>query len=130
MLRGSHVKRSRYLHQVSCAAVYILLTDAFANKDMPFQEWLEEKRQLSVQFHYWLTVIELEALLLMLVRSLRESNFEMFLNALDEIAPWMFALDHTNYSRWLPIFIQDIKKLKSKHPHVYNQFQKGHFTSK
>ena len=97
---------------------------------MPFQKWIEEKRQSSVQFHYWLTVIELEALLLKLVRSLRESNFGMFVNALDEIAPWMFALDHTNYSRWLPVFIQDMKMLKSKHTHVCNQFQKGHFTFK
>ena len=97
---------------------------------MSFHQWVEDRRRSFVEFHYWLTVIELEALLLMFVRSLRESNFQMFMNALDEIAPWMFALDHTHYSRWLPIFIQDMKMLEIKHPNIYNEFQKGHFTYK
>jgi hypothetical protein len=52
------------------------------------------------------------------------------MNALDEIAPWMFALDHTHYSRWLPIFIQDMKMFEIKHPNIYNEFQKGHVTYK
>ena len=72
----------------------------------------------------------MEALLLKLVRSLRESNFQIFVNALDEIAPWMFALDHTHYARWFPISIQDLKMLEIKHPDVFCEFQKGRFTCK
>jgi hypothetical protein len=133
MLRGNQVKRSRYVHQVSCAAFYLLLSDAYvesADQDMSFHQWIEDRRRSFVQFHYWLTVIELEALLLMFVRSLRESNFQMFMNALDEFAPWIFALDHTHYSRWLPIFIQDMKMFEIKHPNIYNEFQKGHLLTR
>ena len=72
----------------------------------------------------------MEALLLKLVQSLRASNFQMFVNALDEMAPWMFALDHTHYARWLPIFMQDLKMLEIKHPDVFCEFQKGRFTYK
>ena len=133
MLKGNQVKRSRYVHQVSCATLYLLLTDTYVespSKDVPFHQWIAERRSSSVQFHYWLTVIELEGLLLKLVRSLRESNFQMFVSVLLAIVPWMFALDHTHYSRWLPIFIQDMQMLEMKHPDIYSEFLKGHFTHK
>ena len=117
MLQGKQVKRSRYIHQVSCAALYLLLCDAYVDSERQaetFYHWIEDRHESSAQFHYWITVIEMEVLLLKLVRSLRESNFQMFVNALDEITPWMFALDHTHYARWLPIFIQDLKMLETK----------------
>ena len=46
----------------------------------------------------------------------------MFIGCLEKIAPWMFAMDHTNYARWLPIFIHDLKSLQSDHPGVYKEF--------
>jgi len=30
---------------------------------------------------------------------------------LEALTPWFFALDHTNYSRWLPVHIKDMKSL-------------------
>ena len=60
---------------------------------------------------------------------MRESNFQMSVNALDEIKTWMFALDHTHYARWLPILvanprfsIPDLKMLEIKHPDVFCYF--------
>ena len=41
------------------------------------------------------------------------------------ITPWMFALERTNYSRWLPVHIRDMAELPNKHPHVYKEFSKG-----
>ena len=40
----------------------------------------------------------------------------------------MFTLDHTNYARWLPVFINDLKKLPTEHPSIHEEFLKGHFT--
>ena len=37
-------------------------------------------------------------------------------------------MDHTNYARWLPIFIHDLKSLQSNHPGVYKEFYQGKFT--
>ena len=131
-LSGSQVKRTRYAHQVSCAALYLLLQEAFkrSESDLPFDTWLLQKSKESVQFKYWVTVMNLELILLLLVKGIRESNFQMFVNALEQIAPWMFSLDHTHYSRWLPIFINDMKQLSAKHPAVYEEFKRGHFTAK
>ncbi len=131
-LSGSQVKRSRYAHQVSCAAIYLLLQEAFQQNEsnLSFEAWLEQKSKESVQFKYWVTVMNLELILLLLVRSIRESNFPMFVSALEQIAPWMFSLDHTHYSRWLPVFINDMKQLPVKHPAIYREFRRGHFTTK
>ena len=113
MLKEKQVKRSRYVHQVSCAALYLLLCDGYVDSECQagtFHHWIEDRCESTAQFNYWLTLIQMEALLLKLVRSLRESDFQMFVN---EIAPWMFALDHTHYARWLPIFILDLKMLET-----------------
>ena len=39
----------------------------------------------------------------------------------------MFALDHVNYARWLPIFVHSLWKLPELHPTVYGEFLKGNF---
>ena len=47
---------------------------------------------------------------------------------LDELLPWVFALDSTHYSRWLPIHVKDMLQLEHKHPRVKEEFDKGKFT--
>lgn len=41
--------------------------------------------------------------------------------------PWMFALDHTNYSRWLSVHIRDMMTLGDKHPDVLAELHSGNF---
>ena len=71
-----------------------------------------------------------ELLILILVRSFRQLDFRQYTAALIAITPWMFALDRTNYSRWLPVHIRDMVELPNKHPHVYKEFSTsgGKFT--
>ena len=45
-----------------------------------------------------------------------------------KIAPWMFALDHHNYARWLPVHINEMSQLQQNHPGVYEEFLKGKFS--
>ena len=66
-----------------------------------------------------------ELLILILVHSFRQSDFRQYTAALMAITPWMFALDRTNYSRWLPVHIRDMVELPNKHTHVYEEFSKG-----
>ena len=39
----------------------------------------------------------------------------------------MFVLDHTNYSRWLPVHIRDMCEPPVKHLNVFQQFSSGSF---
>ena len=36
---------------------------------------------------------------------LRKANLEMFITCLKAFHPWMFALDHVHYARWLLVYL-------------------------
>ena len=136
ILKGSHVTRSRYIHQVTAAALHLLQVSAFQkyieslgqeDQQMDFKSWSSSKSSEIPQFKYWDLVLELELLSMQLVRSFREANFEHYVQCLGQIVPWMFAFDHTNYARWLPIHIKDMVQLKERVPSVYEEFNKGNF---
>ena len=55
--------------------------------------------------------MRMELLSLMLVRAHREYFFELYVETLEELACLLFALDHYNYARWIPIHIHDMKSL-------------------
>lgn len=114
ILKASHITRSRYAHQVSACALHILQTTAYqaytescgTEKQLDFVSWAKEQRQQHPQFQYWATVLELELLVLELVRSIREGKFLLYIQVLGKLMPWMFLLDLSNYSRWLPVHIR------------------------
>ena len=51
----------------------------------------------------------------------------MYLDALTELTPWFFALDHTNYARWIPVHLRDMAELSSKHPAIVKEVNDGKF---
>ena len=128
-LRAAHVTRTRRAHQVTAAALYILQRRAYEqysttnteDDEHPgsFEDWCCLREQSYPQFQYWTTVLALELSTLIYVRSLREANFSMYLDALTELVPWFFALDHTNYARWIPVHLRDMAELANKHPDVF-----------
>ena len=93
-----------------------------------FEEWINIHGKKSPHFKFWYTLLELECLMLMFVRILRSGNFEMFVEVLDQFLQWMFSLNHTHYARWLPVYIQTLKKLPDQQTEVYEEFKKGRFT--
>ena len=54
----------------------------------------------------------------------------LYIDALTKIAPWFFALGHTNYARWIPVHLHDIVALEDKHTDVFAEFMDGNFTVK
>jgi len=55
--------------------------------------------------------MQMELKVLAFVKAHRGNNFSLYVEALESLALWSFALDHTYYARWLPIHIRDIKCL-------------------
>ena len=37
-------------------------------------------------------------------------------------------MDRPNYARWLPVYVEDMRQLKSKHPKVHDEFVTGNFS--
>ena len=105
ILKTAHITRSRYAHQVSASALYILQRKAYKeytesrdSSDIDFKTWVQKKNDHHPHFQFWATVLELELTILELVRSIREGNFHLYVEILGKLTPWMFALDLTNYS--------------------------------
>lgn len=80
------------------------------------------------QFLFWYTAFQLELLLLAFLRSLRLTEFGTYVDAVYKMLPWFFALNHTNYARWLPIHVHDMRDLGEKVPGVAEAFKQGLFT--
>ena len=79
---------------------------------MSFNDWCLSKVATFPQFHFWYLTLRLELLLLTFVRSFREANFQLYIDAVTQIVPWFFALDHPNYARWLLLHLRDMCTLQ------------------
>ncbi len=94
-LKGKHVTRTRRAHQVTAACLYILMRKAYDsdaadsavpnNENKEFEEWRKEAASASPQFSYWSRVLNLQLCYLRLVRSFREGNFQIYVEAFEEI---------------------------------------------
>jgi hypothetical protein len=65
----------------------------------------------SSTFQYWDTVLNMELLGLIFIRSHREANFPLYVERLKALVPRFFALNHHNYARRIPIHIRDMESL-------------------
>lgn len=61
-------------------------------------------------------VLHFEILVFIFIRAHRTKKFDLFVESLEALVeslealvPWFFALDYTNYARWIPIHIRDMK---------------------
>ena len=134
-LQASHVKRTRYAHQVTLATLAKLQEDEFIKykeeckpeSPLSFAAWCDLRETQSAMFLFWNIVIELEERIMLLVRSFRECNFSLYVSVLNELAPWFFSMDRHNYARWLPVHLKDMAELKEKHPCIAREFSNGKF---
>ena len=94
-----------------------------------FDELRQLKEDENPQFKFWSLTLEIQLSVLVFVRSLSEMDFHLYIQVLQKIAHLMFALDHPNYARWLPMHICDIMLLEECHPDVAAEFKKGNFCS-
>ena len=135
-LKASHVTRTRRAHQVTASALYLLLQKAYTEYSdgltegddlMSLEDWCTEAAACP-HFHFWYLILHLELVVMIYVKAIREGNFLLYIDALTKLVPWFFALDHTHYSRWIPVHLRDMVRLEVAHPYVYSQFMKGNFT--
>ena len=109
-LTASHLTRTRHAHQVTIAALTALqyqafLADESSNNGKSFIDWKVSMAAQSPTFQFWDTIMNLEKLILVFVRAHRERNFELYVETLEELVGFLFALDHFNYACLLPIHI-------------------------
>ena len=139
-LRASHVTKTRRAHQVTAAALYQLQQKAYLSlteidnsahtESVEFAEWCSQRSEIYPQFHFWQTILNFELDILQFVKSMRVSDFNLYISSQSNLIPWFFALDHSNYARWLPVHVRDMSTLYDRCADVFYEFQRGAFTAK
>ena len=90
-LSASNVTKTRLAHQVMACTLYKLLQCAYnqykddystASDIEEFENWRTEKENSHPQFHFWSQVLTIEILVLEFIRSIRETNFELYRESL------------------------------------------------
>ena len=82
-------------------------------------------KAVSLLFSFWDTYIELVKLLLQFIRAERDGHWKLHLETTSRMVPYFYAMDRTNYSRWLPVYLFDMYQLPQKFPEVHEEFLKG-----
>ena len=134
LLGGKHVKRTRQAYLLTLAWLEILRRRAYEEycqqpgPHKSFEMWEQHLLLTSPTACYWGKIVR-DFLLTSccFVRNLRLGNWPGTLDAIDDLCPYFFALGHTNYSRWVPVFLRDMAQLPHRHPAVHANFMQGHF---
>ena len=104
-LKALHVSGTRHAHQLTAAAPYTLLQKAYSSYVEEhnyhadnFDDWSQLKEDGNPQFKFWSLTLEFQLSFLVCRQIIKRRG-------LQKIAPLMFALDHPNYARWLPLVV-------------------------
>ena len=90
--------------------------------ELTFETWKKQIIEKSPTFQYWDAVLEFEIQVLHFIKAHRTRDFSLYVESLEALVPWFFALDHTHYSRWIPIHIHDMKALPEEIKEDLGQF--------
>lgn len=93
-----------------------------------FSEFLGEHSQSQSLSAFWVSYLDIVELLLNLLRSTRQGNWQLHLCSIREMLPWCFAYDCTNYARYLSVYYRDMQSLEENHPDTYMSFMEGGFS--
>ncbi len=112
-VKVAHLTRTRHAHQITLLALKMLQHEAFVQSGCHDSEeaWVKAMCTESPTFMYWDFILRQETLILMFVHAHREKCFALYVEVLEKLTPLFFALDHINYSRWMPVHIYDMKAL-------------------
>ena len=127
-LKDSHLTKTRHV-QVILLALCKLQHDAWQNfcssgsesDEVSFETWGNSMVLKSPTFLFWNIITEFEMMVLIFVRAHHTRNFNLYIEALEDLTPWFFAFDHINYARWLPIHIRDMRSISDS---ILEDFQR------
>ena len=98
---------------------------AFRQLEVAFEKYTASERGPTAAF--WESYISLVSLLLAFIRSTRSGNWALHKACVQMMLPWMFAYDHTNYSRYMTIYLWDMIQLHKEHPVADSELHTGGF---
>ncbi|KAJ8671942.1 hypothetical protein QAD02_003201 [Eretmocerus hayati] len=95
-----------------------------------FQSFVRSRSQESPLFHFWNNALIQTDLVFDLIEADRSGNWPLHVSTVKKLQPLFQAMDRVNYSRWAPIYLEDILNLEKDMPEVHEKFMKGEFVVK
>ena len=89
------------------------------------ERFREVGRDRSKTFAFWDDFLLGEDILLCLLPPKRDSNFDLHLNTVCEVIPWMHVAGRHTYAKFLPMYIADMRALEQKQTDSYQHLQSG-----
>ena len=105
----------------------ILNSDKFEEFVAFFDQFIQAGNSKHT-FRFWNSYLDMVEVLLHFLRGTREGNWNLHLASVRRMLPWIFANDHINYSRYLPVYWLEMRDLPTTHPVLHQQCMEGHFT--
>ena len=83
-----------------------------------YQQFKQSVRDghLGKTAQFWLSYMDIVWLILTLIKATKMNDLQLHLASLYSLCPILFAYDHTNYARYLPVYILTILNLNTTHP--------------
>ena len=93
-----------------------------------FEPFTKDSGEKSAQFAFWHVFLnDAISVLIDLVRSNREADWDLHLSATCCAIPLFFFFNRTNYKRWVPLYFEDCMVIKSKFLELCDHFSEGKF---
>ena len=96
----------------------------YVNKRYDFEENLMSE---SVMWRSWKSYLDMWELFLCIIYATRSGDWELYVESIRSILPWIFAYDRQNYARYLTLHFMDLLNLEENYPSVHCEFIKGSF---
>ena len=74
----------------------------------------------------WLQYMDMIDILRQFLRAECKGNWELHLDSLSKMLPYLAAAGHNLYTKSINVYLQHMSKLESTHSEVYNSFMSGH----
>ena len=87
-------------------------------------------REQSATFSYWVSFLDAGDTLLKLLWADREADFEMHLTAVLEDIPYFFLASRSNYARYTPVYVAEMRRLEVSAPRMFQHMLEGGFVVK
>ena len=72
--------------------------------------------KLGKTAQYWLSYMDNVWMILMLIKLTKSNDLDLHIAALYQLCPLLFAFDHHNYARYLPVYLMMLMNLNKTHP--------------
>ena len=96
----------------------------YVNKLYDFEEALMSE---SVMWRFWKSYLDMWELFLCIIYATRSGDWELYVESIRSILPWVFAYDRQSYARYLTLHFMNLLNLEENYPSVHCEFIKGSF---